>query len=293
MPSISIAAAIWSEAEPADNTRKIAFTIGVIALAAKMAKADGEVTRDEIAAFREIFTVDADEIENVNRIFDLACAAIRPGSKAMRSRSPSFSRPASPVLEQLLDGLFHIAKADGKVPQAEIDYLRRVATIFGFEEVCVRAVSAAPSLGHRVPRERSLLRAGGKPGRMSETVDQSRLIAVLVRENHLDMLMAQGLPLEEADAASATPSSALYNTAWESIQLARLEIARSAASHPLNFPRTHCPYLMAQAPLVQLTGAMITFGGRPLFSGIDMALARRRSRLPGRARNGKAVNPPC
>src|SRR5207248_10878276 len=48
--------------------------------------------------------------------------------------------PASPVLEQLLDGLFHIAKADGKVPPAEIDYLRKVATIFGFDEAAFERI---------------------------------------------------------------------------------------------------------------------------------------------------------
>src|SRR5262245_42093250 len=55
-----------------DATRSIAFTIAVIALAAKMAKADGEVTRDEVAAFGEIFSVPPDQAANVQRFFDQA-----------------------------------------------------------------------------------------------------------------------------------------------------------------------------------------------------------------------------
>ena len=37
--------------------RSVAFTIAVVALGAKMAKADGLVTRDEVAAFREVFYI--------------------------------------------------------------------------------------------------------------------------------------------------------------------------------------------------------------------------------------------
>jgi DnaJ like chaperone protein len=51
---------------------QIAFTIGVIALGAKMAKADGVVTRDEIIAFKEVFKVPEGEMENVSRVFNLA-----------------------------------------------------------------------------------------------------------------------------------------------------------------------------------------------------------------------------
>ncbi|MDP6067220.1 MAG: TerB family tellurite resistance protein, partial [Alphaproteobacteria bacterium] len=52
--------------------RQVAFTIGVIALGAKMAKADGVVTRDEVAAFREVFHVPPAEGKNVARVFDQA-----------------------------------------------------------------------------------------------------------------------------------------------------------------------------------------------------------------------------
>jgi len=51
---------------------QIAFTIGVIALGAKMAKADGVVTHDEIIAFKEVFKVPEGEMQNVSRVFNLA-----------------------------------------------------------------------------------------------------------------------------------------------------------------------------------------------------------------------------
>jgi DnaJ like chaperone protein len=203
------------EAEPADNTRKIAFTIGVIALAAKMAKADGEVTRDEIAAFREIFTIDADEVENVNRIFDLARRDTAGYESYARQIAKLFS-PASPVLEQLLDGLFHIAKADGKVPPAEIDYLRRVATIFGFDEASFERIRRT-QLGIEFCEDDPYCVLG-----VSQADSEGSVKAAyrrLVRENHPDTLMAEGLPLEAI--ASANTKLALFNTAWETIRRKR------------------------------------------------------------------------
>src|SRR3546814_8664036 len=56
----------------ADGTKQIAFTIGVIVLGAKLSKADGRVTRDEVDAFKRVFHIPADEMKNVGRVFDQA-----------------------------------------------------------------------------------------------------------------------------------------------------------------------------------------------------------------------------
>src|SRR5579872_3548079 len=53
---------------PADEraaTRQIAFTIGIIVLGAKMAKADGVVSRSEIVAFKQVFKIPPEEEQNV------------------------------------------------------------------------------------------------------------------------------------------------------------------------------------------------------------------------------------
>ena len=52
--------------------RSVGFTIAVIALSAKMAKADGLVTRDEVTAFREVFQISPEEEANAARVFNLA-----------------------------------------------------------------------------------------------------------------------------------------------------------------------------------------------------------------------------
>src|SRR6516164_5336958 len=120
-----------SESMEGDPRRRIAFTIAVIALGAKMAKADGAVTRDEIAAFGEVFQVPPGEEEHVRLVFDLA----RKSSAGFESYARQIGRLFADdraVLEDLLGGLFHIALADGRICPAEDIYLREVARHFGF-----------------------------------------------------------------------------------------------------------------------------------------------------------------
>ena len=96
-------------AEGGDGTKQIAFTIGVVVLGAKMAKADGVVTPDEIVAFRQVFRVPPEEMKNVGRVFDRARQDAEGFEPYARQIAGLFKgNPA--VLEDLLDGLFHIAK---------------------------------------------------------------------------------------------------------------------------------------------------------------------------------------
>ena len=114
--------------EADDATKNIAFTIGVIVLGAKMAKADGVVTRDEVGAFKEVFHVPPDELKNVGRVFDQARKDVRGFEPYARQIGRMF-RHNPAVLEELVEGLFHIARADGKVTEDELDYLHRVVEI--------------------------------------------------------------------------------------------------------------------------------------------------------------------
>ncbi|HKK30207.1 MAG TPA: TerB family tellurite resistance protein, partial [Alphaproteobacteria bacterium] len=112
-------------------TRQIGFTIGVIALAAKMAKADGRVTRNEISAFRRLFHFAPGEEQNVARLFNQAKQDVA-GFESYAEQLNRLLRDSPGVREQVLDCLFEIATADGKVHPDELEFLRRVGEIFGF-----------------------------------------------------------------------------------------------------------------------------------------------------------------
>jgi DnaJ like chaperone protein len=133
-----------------DPRGSLAFTIAVIALGAKMAKADGSVTRDEVAAFREVFQVPPEEEAHLRRVFDIARRSTAGFEIYARQVGRLFARRRED-LQDLLGGLFYIALADGRICPAEEAYLRDVARYLGFsaaEYDCLRAsFGAAPPEG--------------------------------------------------------------------------------------------------------------------------------------------------
>ena len=119
--------------EPEDATKSVAFTIATIALGAKMAKADGRVTRDEVDAFKRVFRVPPEEVTQVSKFFDQARKDSRGFEPYARQVAGMFAdNPA--VLEELLYCLSVIAKADSVVHPAEVTYLRSVSNIFGLDD---------------------------------------------------------------------------------------------------------------------------------------------------------------
>lgn len=191
----------------ADNTRQIGFTVGVIALGAKMAKADGVVTRAEINAFREIFHVPAEETANVARFFDLAKKDARGFEPYARQIAGLF--PENPeVLEKIIEGLLHIARADGQMHDGELDYLRQVAAIFGLDDA--RFARAQAAAGEKIDPWQVL----GLP----RDADEETIKATwrrLARENHPDRMIAQGMPEEAIDLATKELSA--INAAYDAV----------------------------------------------------------------------------
>jgi DnaJ like chaperone protein len=202
-----------SSEEAPDNTKKIAFTIGVIVLGAKMAKADGVVTQDEVAAFKRVFRVPAEETDNVARVFNMARKDARGFEPYARQIAGMF-RDRRAVLEELLECLFHIARADGTLHPKELDYLRRVAGIFGFSEAEFESLRAAEAGPDKADPYRIL---GVDRQADDETVRAA--YRRLSRENHPDALIAQGMPQEFVDVANSR--MAAINAAYDRIKQER------------------------------------------------------------------------
>ena len=115
-------------AEP-DN--EVPFTVGVIVLSAKMAKADGSVAADEVKAFQEAFKVSAALMKQVAPAFNSA-KRDAVNFEACAEQLVTLFKGNRKLLEDVLDGLFHIAKADGEVHRQEEQFLGEVAKLFGF-----------------------------------------------------------------------------------------------------------------------------------------------------------------
>ena len=186
---------------------QLPFTAGVIVLCAKMAKADGSVTTDELKAFKEAFNVSAAEMKQAARIFNLAKQDMT-GYEPCAEQLVTAFKGNRKLLEDVLEGLFHVAKADEEVPPQEEQFLGQVAKIFGFTDtefsyIKARLVTAAKRNPYDV--------LGVKPCVSDEEL-KSRY-RMLVADNHPDQLIARGVPKEFVSIATekvATLSEA-YN----------------------------------------------------------------------------------
>lgn len=189
--------------------RSVAFTIAVIALGAKIAKADGQVTRNEVAAFREVFAIPPEEEAAAAHVFNLARQDVA-GFDIYARKIAGMFEPRDPVLVDLLEGLFHIAVADGDFDPREEAFLQEVADIFGLEGQCFRAlrgrfVPDAPKDPYDV--------LGVSPDMPMPAI--RAVWAGAVRETHPDRLIARGLPPEAVQLAENRLRA--INLAWEAI----------------------------------------------------------------------------
>jgi DnaJ like chaperone protein len=178
--------------------RDAAFTLALIALAAKMAVADGAVTASEERAFRATVEIARGHEEQVARVFNLAKQDVA-GYDSYARKVSRFFQDSPDTLEHVLDSLFFIATADGLVHEAELDYLKSVSDIFGFDEVRFEQLAS----------QHVQLEAGVDPylvlglAHDADPAEIRRVYRVLAAEHHPDRLIAKGVPEDLIDVATA------------------------------------------------------------------------------------------
>lgn len=192
--------------------QSVAFTIAVIALGAKLAKADGTVTRTEVSAFREVFVIPVEDEAAAARVFNLARQDVAGFEDYARRIARMFGNQPE-TLADLLEGLFHIAIADGDYHALEDGFLERVATIFGIDE-----------RGFNRIRSRLVPNAEPDPWQVlgvTPNMPMEEIRAVWrreLKENHPDVLIGRGLPIEAQQLAEKRLMA--VNRAWEKIRQA-------------------------------------------------------------------------
>ncbi len=190
--------------------KSVAFTIAVIALGAKMAKADGEVTRDEVVAFRQVFQISPKDEAQAGKLFDLARTDVA-GYEIYAAKIGKMFENDSGILRDLVEGLFHISMADGLYHPSEDAFIEDVSRIFGLPPQLFTCL-----------RSRYVPGAAPDPYSVLEIDHDADLDAVrkawkrMVREAHPDNLMARGLPAEAI--ALANTRLITINNAWTEIQ---------------------------------------------------------------------------
>jgi len=194
-----------------------AFTTAVTALGAKLAKADGRADPDEFDAFSTVFQPDSGSERNVHRLYDLARQTTR-GFESYARRLAKRYRSCPQLLEDVLDGLFHIAGSDGAVTADELDYLETVSDLFGFSPLTFRRLKAT-HLGAGPDDPYVIL--GVLPDAADEVVRAAW--RQQVSSSHPDRARARGLPSEFIEVAETKTAS--INAAFDAVMKERRELS--------------------------------------------------------------------
>jgi DnaJ like chaperone protein len=190
-----------------------AFSTAVTALGAKLARADGRVDGQEFDAFAEVFTPDAGSERNVQRLYDLARQTTH-GYEGYAKRLATRYRHCPQLLEDVVDGLFHIAGSDGAVSDSELEYLRRVSELFGLSALDFRRVKAT-HLGLAKDDPYAVLGVG--PDATDDAVRAAWRRAL--SDAHPDRVIGRGLPQEYVEVAQA--KAAAINAAHDTVMRER------------------------------------------------------------------------
>lgn len=187
----------------------VAFTIAVIALGAKMAKADGQVTRDEVTAFRDVFQIARADEEGAARVFNMARTDVAGYQDYARKIARMFSEDSTTLCD-LMEGLFHIAMADGFYHPNENEFLEEVSRIFGQTDAQFLALRArfVPD----APNDPYVVLGVSRDMPISEI---RKVWRKLVRETHPDAMMSRGVPEEAIRLAEKKMID--INRAWDEI----------------------------------------------------------------------------
>lgn len=193
-----------------ETDRQVRFTIAVIALGAKLAKVDGTVTVNEVRVFREFFRIDRADEKHAAQVYNYArqsSAGYESYGRAVARLFPNNKK----ILGGVLDGLFHVAVADGNLKPAEVEFLHRLNELFGFSDEHFEGMLCRFSEDSSKNPYKIL---GVDPD--SPIEDVQRRWRDLVRQNHPDILVAEGMPHEAIRLAERRLAS--YNDAWTMIR---------------------------------------------------------------------------
>lgn len=188
------------------------FSVVVVVLAAKLAKCDAPVKREEIDAFKRLFRIPPEAVRDVGRLFDHAREDPGGFEPYARQLGEAFGDNRG-MLEDVLAALFALARADGPLNRAEEAFLVQVHRAFGLEQgAWDRARGGVPRSEANAPDPYTVLGVS-----RSATLEDIRVAwKRLMRENHPDSLAARGVPAEFISRAHE--KVAQINAAWDRIK---------------------------------------------------------------------------
>ena len=186
------------------------FAISLIILTAKLAKVDGHVSKEELIAVKEKLKIPKHEVDQVGKIFNKA-KEDSLGYEPYAQQISQIYRGNPAVLDEVINILFYIAEADGKVSDSEVNYIKKVATIFGINTNQFEGIREARVGSHK---QNPYIILGCDPNEDLQTIRKKYI--QLSKEHHPDVLMSKGLPKELM--AESEKKLAAINSAYDKIE---------------------------------------------------------------------------
>ena len=186
------------------------FALSLIVLSAKLSKADGQVSKEELIAVKDKLKIPENEIDQVGKIFNKAKEE-STGYEPYAQQIAQIYKGNINVLEEVINILFYIAEADGNVSQSELKMIEQIAQVFGLTEIQFNSIrESRKSSGKLNP----YIVLESNPDDSIENIRKRYL--KLSKEHHPDLLISKGVPQEVINESKAKMRA--INSAWDQVQ---------------------------------------------------------------------------
>ena len=186
------------------------FALSLIVLSAKLSKADGQVSKEELIAVKDKLKIPENELDQVGKIFNKAKEE-SAGYQPYAQQIAQIYKGNINVLEEVINILFYIAEADGNVSVSECKMIEHIAQIFGLTEIQFNSIKESRKSSEKL---NPYVVLESKPDETIEVIRKRYL--KLSKEHHPDLLMSKGVPQEVIEESKA--KMRVINSAWEQIQ---------------------------------------------------------------------------
>ena len=186
------------------------FALSLIVLSAKLSKADGQVSREELVAVKEKLKIPENEIDQVGKIFNKAKEE-RTGYEPYARQITQIYGNNPNVLEEVINILFYIAEADGNVSESELRMIEHISQIFGLNTSQFNSIKESRKTSDKL---NPYIVLESKPDEDIQAIRKKYL--KLSKEHHPDLLISKGVPTEIIEESKKKMRA--INLAWDQIQ---------------------------------------------------------------------------
>ena len=186
------------------------FALSLIVLSAKLSKADGQVSKEELIAVKDKLKIPDNELDQVGKIFNKAKEE-SAGYESYAQQIAQIYRGNINVLEEVINILFYIAESDGNISESELKMIEHIAQIFGLTEIQFNSIRESRKSSDKL---NPYIVLESNPDDTIEIIRKRYL--KLTKEHHPDLLISKGVPQEVIDESKAKMRT--INSAWDQVK---------------------------------------------------------------------------